>query len=80
MQVLTGFRKPWIGGNRAADADPVAGPWTWSDGSPWTYENWKPNSPDNDGGLQMKVFMEKSGVWNDGSPGGVRSFVCEYKL
>ena len=75
----------WTGGYRELDADPVLGPWIWSDGSDWSYDNWKQGGPDMGGGngtSMYYVYMKTMGTWDDVRvrlDGGWR-FVCEYKL
>ena len=63
------------------------GEWTWSDGSPWDYEDWALGQPDqkssHDNYLQMMSWYPDGG-WNDG-PSGIVTFnkygyICQKKL
>ena len=53
----------WIGGFQPGNA----GPWVWSDGTPWNYTNWGSAEP-NDYGSQGEHHVEiknGDGKWND---------------
>jgi cysteine-rich repeat protein len=50
----------WIGGGDAV----TEGVYTWTDGTPWTYEIWAPNEP-NDTTVEDCVFMRADGDWDD---------------
>ena len=73
--------RTWTGGYRELDADPVLGPWIWSDGSDWSYDNWQQGGPDMGGGIKMYyVSMKPMGTWDDAGWEWESRFVCEYKL
>ena len=70
----------WIGGYRAPDADPVDGPWLWSDESEWRYENWRHDSPNNYGEDQYYVFVLNQSIWDDVAGYMEKAFVCKFPL
>ncbi len=66
----------WMG---LSDLD-VEGVWTWSDGSPLSYEHWFPGEPNN--GVSAPehcvAFPEHDAYsWNDLECGAARPFICE---
>ena len=70
----------WIGGlDRNKE-----GIWEWSDGSPWGYENWNPDEPNNKVGNEYRMGMVKlgndaSGQWFD-APFSVKiNFICQHE-
>ena len=82
MHDLAELEYYWTGGFRAPGSDPVTGPWAWTDGSEWTYENWKLGRPNNFFGGEYYVKVESYGVWNDDSDSYIDSskFVCQYRI
>ena len=64
MTDLSGGRRFWLGGKVG---------WSWSDGTPWDYENWGPGQPSTDGGcLENSALLfgeDEEGTWNDRSCG-----------
>ena len=70
----------WIGGlDRNKE-----GIWEWSDGSPWGYENWNPDEPNNKAGNEYRMGMFKlgnvaSGQWFDASFYHKINFICQYE-
>ena len=62
---LSGGRSFWLGGKLG---------WTWSDGTPWDYQNWGPGSPSGVYQGQVEDCIEnvaslygedEKGTWND---------------
>ena len=56
----------------------VNGKWTWSDGSPWDYENWRPGDPSNP--LHERYNeMVHNGEWNseDDRIGYNNGYICQ---
>ena len=72
---VTGGRRSWIGGQK------VDGEWTWSDGTPWDFENWLPGQPDNSDNRQAYVSINFGRVekWDDDywDGPGVQGFTCQ---
>jgi len=69
----------WIGGSDAASE----GKWEWSDGTPWGYENWDANQPDNNGGKEhyLGLNYKNNGKWNDDKgKDKTKPFFCQYLL
>lgn len=50
----------WIGGDDMAKE----GTYVWTDGTPWTYEHFAPNEP-NDTTVEDCIFMRADGDWDD---------------
>ena len=50
----------------ASDAE-TEGTWKWTDGTPWSFENWGPGEPNNNGGPQMygTINYQGVGLWDD---------------
>lgn len=70
----------WLGGNDSA----TEGQWTWITGESWSYTNWSPSNPNNDG-IQNYLAMwdgkyddSFAGSWDDGSGHFVASYLCEW--
>lgn len=63
----------WVGGG-----DPTTeGVYEWVDGTPWAYELWAPNEP-NDTTVEDCVFMRADGTWDDHDCAqSWPAFVCE---
>ena len=57
----------------------VDGKWTWSDGSPWEFENWASGQPDNLNGHQdyVQLNWQSVGRWDDMDVGANRGFICQ---
>ena len=63
------FNFVWVGGSEATED----GQWTWTDGSPFTYTNWRNGEPSN-GFQEDCLAVYPNGLWNDakcsrGAPG-----------
>ena len=62
MTDLSDGTRFWLGGQRG---------WSWSDGTPWDYENWAPGEPKWKGAevcienVALAWGKEKKGKWND---------------
>ena len=70
----------WIGGRDFV----TEGTWTWSDGTAWSYTNWKSGQPTNgvgsdDGLAQNCAIMNTAGEWQDVKCEGTtqRQYMCE---
>ncbi|MGF1488091.1 MAG: lectin-like protein [Prochloraceae cyanobacterium] len=72
------LNRAWIG----ASDQLVEGVFAWSDGSPFTYENWALGEPNNAGGNEDFVEMYSNGQWNDAidSAAGVDFGIAEISL
>jgi cysteine-rich repeat protein len=65
--------KAWIGGGDAA----VEGTYEWYDGTPWIYENWAPDEP-NDITVEDCMFFQVGGKWDDHDCNDPRpAYICE---
>merc|ERR1719210_886085 len=61
-------RRFWLGGKFG---------WSWSDGTPWDYQNWEPGQPS---GGEDCLNMEQTRKWNDRSCNNIGStigYVCK---
>ena len=57
MTDLSDGRRFWLGGKIG---------WSWSDGTPWDYQNWGPGSPSGAYQGEVEDCLENVyGVWND---------------
>ena len=59
MTDLSGGRRIWLGGVLLSSG------WSWSDGTPWDYQNWEPGQPSGNG--EECLSMEQTEKWNDRS-------------
>ena len=57
---LSNRRRFWLGGKIG---------WSWSDGTPWDYQNWSPGSPSGGEGCLENLALahgeDEKGTWND---------------
>ena len=71
----------WVGGYRNTFNE-----WSWSDGTPWTFESWSKGQPDDNRGYEDYVgFVDwngEKGKWNDFSCEGRDglSYMCHYPV
>uniref|UniRef100_A0A8C6LJM4 C-type lectin domain-containing protein n=1 Tax=Nothobranchius furzeri TaxID=105023 RepID=A0A8C6LJM4_NOTFU len=70
-------RQSWVGGNDAVQDCT----WFWSDGSNFDYTNWGRGEPDNRGGNQKCMDINKNGMdfVNDVDCSRLNPFVCSMK-
>lgn len=54
------------------------GNWTWANGDPVKYLNWKSSEPNGGKSENYGMFYFSDGTWNDGSWGS--AFLCEWEL
>ncbi len=57
--------------------------WQWCDSSPWSYTNWGPTFPNNDGALRRFTWIRGDGYWDDYRDGdtvwpGLKGSVLEW--
>ena len=66
----------WIGGYRNENQD-----WVWSDGTPWEYESWHEDQPNDLGGMQTHVAFNfnSSAHWYDECKDEEKGFICYHK-
>jgi Lectin C-type domain len=58
----------WIGGRLVNDEN-VANGWQWADGQPFgPYSNWDRGEPNNSGGIETRLNVQRDGRWNDAPP------------
>ena len=78
LLILTRERT-WIGGFRT-DIEVVE--WAWTAGTQWTFENWGPGEPNNDGGEEdfVQINYPSVGEWNDSIDGNDEMWgaLCQY--
>ena len=63
----------WLGGTDQEKE----GEWKWSDGSPWTYENWESEKYGNKGEDNNCVKWYRDYGWNDEVCGSTSPFICQ---
>ncbi len=53
--------------------------WEWQDGTPWSYENWYTDEPDNKNNSEncIEAYTDNERSWNDVSCDYLRNVVCE---
>jgi hypothetical protein len=77
---------PWLGGFQPAGSAEPGGGWRWVTGEPFTYKNWTPGQPNNNGNedrLQFGGQADRSSTWNDISQTNIKftlGYVVEYDL
>ena len=64
----------WLGGSDLAQE----GDWTWVDGTPWGYEHWRVNQPDDGANTYPSedCLEMDDGVWNDRPCGTPLPYLC----
>ncbi len=68
----------WIGGHQPdPDAPPDEG-WEWITGEEWSYTNWHPGEP-NDNGDEYVLEIYETGTWNDDQQ-NQEGFIVEYPV
>jgi opacity protein-like surface antigen len=79
---------PWIGGYQdffdPSYSEPAGG-WKWVTGETWSFTNWLPQQPDNNGGVQMYLHYSpnpgepRKRAWDDsGDPWTYRAYIVEW--
>ena len=72
----------WIGGKRVCQG---CNEWTWTDGTPWDFENWRKGEPNNGLGRENIVGIDGGdanyGWFDDGAVATeTKTFVCSKTL
>ena len=62
----------WSGGERKSEVT------SWSDGSPWLFDNWKSGQPDNYG--DVGVQLQPGYQWVDAPKTNKNFYICQYPL
>ena len=70
--ILT-LQSAWIGGSDIANE----GTFIWSDNTPFNYQNWYPNQPNNFNGQQHAIELLNNGQWNDQYPNVLLEYILE---
>ncbi|XP_054601562.1 galactose-specific lectin nattectin-like [Nothobranchius furzeri] len=67
-------QKSWVGGTNLD----TGGEWVWADGTPFTFTNWGPGEPNNQGGNEhcMDINLREQDYVNDEECTQELSFVC----
>lgn len=72
----------WLGGFQAPGSDEPAGGWGWITGEPWTWDNWATGEPNDMGGIEHYLAINRFGdsTWNDEGVwlAGIRGFIVEF--
>lgn len=72
----------WIGGYQSDSGLEPDGGWQWVTGEAWSFTNWAGGEPNNSGGNEDHLAINRFGDWrwNDEGAwtGGVRGYVVEY--
>ena len=65
----------WLGGNDLL----AEGTYSWTDGTSWSYNNWRSNAPNNGNGNSEQdcVILRTDGEWDDVGCSTSRNFVCQ---
>ena len=53
--------------------------WQWSDGSPWTFQNWALGEPNDFGQDEDHVVVFGDGTWNDAMENKTFPFICQHE-
>ncbi|XP_031150872.1 galactose-specific lectin nattectin-like isoform X2 [Sander lucioperca] len=75
-QVSGEHKVTWMGGFDSVQE----GVWMWSDGSIFDYKHWHVGQPDNAGGNENCLEMNRQDNWNDRPCTDIRPFLCSKKL
>ncbi|MFH0787097.1 MAG: lectin-like protein [Pseudomonadota bacterium] len=60
------YEGPWTGGIKEGRFDDPKKGWRWQSGAGFSYSNWDPREPNNNGGAEDRiVFFKKTNRWND---------------
>lgn len=63
--------------------DETSTAWTWVDGEPFEFSNWSVDEPNNKYGVENKLEMYNTGLWNDvdniSKIFNITGFVCEFE-
>ena len=54
----------------------VNGKFSWTDGTPWTFESWAGNQPDGNGNCLVFNFVNP-GIWDDNSCSNHNGYICQ---
>ena len=79
LQDPASIHKSWIGAKRNGNT------FLWTDGSEFSFENWKPGQPNNQGGNEDCVEFDSDpgqswhNQWNDSPCSNKRNYVCKKK-
>lgn len=75
----------WIGGYQPPGSPEPAGNWVWTSGEQWTYSNFAPGQPNNDGGTEnyAALYVKPNifgaiGQWADAPDGVGAYYLVEY--
>lgn len=67
--------KFWVGGTREGGAT-----WNWVDRSPFKYQNWRSDQPNNTGGNQQFIGLKPDGSWGDEAGNAEYPYVAQWRI